>query len=87
MEKEGSFTIEFIDTILVELDGMAPRPEFKARDLRAFTEPMISRHFGEEVMDRLYDKVRDILVEDSKQGNILTRTGIAIVIELKKKNK
>ncbi|XVF83908.1 hypothetical protein PTKIN_Ptkin16aG0531900 [Pterospermum kingtungense] len=86
VDKEGSFTIEFMNTIVVELEGTWARPEYRATNLRAFTEPMISSQFGEEVMDKLYDKVRDILVEDSKQGDLLTRTGVSIVIELKKKS-
>ncbi|XVF24054.1 hypothetical protein REPUB_Repub13aG0093600 [Reevesia pubescens] len=84
VDKEGSFTIELIDTIVVEHGGIWLRPEAIARSLRAFTEPMISHLFGEEVMDKLYDKVTDILVEDSRQGSLSTR-GVSIVLELKKK--
>ena len=46
---------------------------------------LISHQFGEEVMDKLYDKVKDILVEDSKQGNLSSTRGVSIVLELKKK--
>ena len=85
VDKEGSFTTEFIDTIVVELGGMWSRPEYRTRNIRAYTEPIISHHFGEEVMDKLYDKVKDILAEDSKQGNLSSTRGVSIVLELKKK--
>ncbi|XVF83907.1 hypothetical protein PTKIN_Ptkin16aG0531800 [Pterospermum kingtungense] len=86
VDKEGSFTTEFLDTIVVELGGTWSRPETRIRNIRAFTEPMISSHFGEEVMDKLYGKVRDILVEDSRHGNQPT-SGVTLVLELKKKEK
>ncbi|KAK6227849.1 hypothetical protein SCA6_000189 [Theobroma cacao] len=84
VNKEGSFLTEFVDTIEVELEGIWTEPENRAKNLRSFTEPMISHQFGEEVMDKLYDKVKDILVEDCKQEKQSTR-GVSIVLELKKK--
>ncbi|XP_022764260.1 caffeine synthase 1-like [Durio zibethinus] len=78
VDKKGSFTI------VAERGSTWSRPEARARNLRAFTEPMISHQSGEEVMDKLYGKVIDILVlKDSKQGN--ETSGVGIVLELKKK--
>ncbi|XVE69371.1 hypothetical protein DITRI_Ditri09bG0146900 [Diplodiscus trichospermus] len=85
VDKEGSFTTEFVDTVMVEIEGKWSKPEYIAKNIRAFTEAMISHQFGEEVMDKLYDKVRDILVEDSELGKLST-SRVAIVLELKKKN-
>ncbi|XWS74840.1 hypothetical protein CRYUN_Cryun01aG0032400 [Craigia yunnanensis] len=87
IDQEGSFTTEFIDIIAVDsADITRSSPEYRAKNLRSFTEPIISYQFGEEVMDKLYNKVTEIIVEDSKQGKESTR-GVSIVLVLKRKNK
>ncbi|OMO76194.1 SAM dependent carboxyl methyltransferase [Corchorus olitorius] len=84
VKKEGSFTTEFMDIIVINtLDITRSTPEFRAKNLRAFTEPIISYQFGEEIMDKLYDKVKEIIVEDSKLGKESTM-GVSTIPVLKK---
>ncbi|XVF83911.1 hypothetical protein PTKIN_Ptkin16aG0532000 [Pterospermum kingtungense] len=85
VDHEGSFTTEFIDTVAIETgdQNVWSGPESRAKGIRAFTEPMVSQQFGEGVMNKLYDKVLEILVEDFKQGEQSTK-GVSIVVILKK---
>ena len=85
VDKEGSFTTEFIDTIAIETgdQNVWSGPESRAKGIRAFTEPMVSQQFVEGVVNKLYDKVSEILVEDFKQGKQSTK-GVSIVVILKK---
>ncbi|KAK6270657.1 hypothetical protein POUND7_007755 [Theobroma cacao] len=85
VEKEGSFTIEFIDTIKVEVGDAWASAESRAKNVRAFSEPWISHQFGEEIMDKLYEKVTQIVVEDYKLGKQTTMV-VNIVAVLKKKD-
>ncbi|OMO76252.1 SAM dependent carboxyl methyltransferase [Corchorus olitorius] len=81
VKKEGSFTTEFIDLIAINILDMTP--ESKAKTIRSFTESIISTQFGEEIMDKLYDKVTEIIVEDSKLGKEVTKR-VSNVVVLKK---
>ncbi|XVF24052.1 hypothetical protein REPUB_Repub13aG0093400 [Reevesia pubescens] len=85
VEKDGTFTIEFMETIEVELGDVWVNGELRAKNVRSFSEPMISHQFGEEIMDQLYDKVTKILVEDYMLGKQVTKN-ISIVAVLKKKD-
>ncbi|EOY17884.1 SAM dependent carboxyl methyltransferase - like 10 [Theobroma cacao] len=88
VDKEGSLTIEFIDTIELEIggpNGYWSSPESRIRGHRCFTEPLLSHQFGERLMDKLYDKATQILVEDYKHGKEATKNiGIAVVLKKKK---
>ncbi|XWS65877.1 hypothetical protein CRYUN_Cryun05aG0151300 [Craigia yunnanensis] len=63
--------------------GLALNQDLRAKGIRAFTEPMVSQQFGEGVMNKPYDKVSEILVEDFKLGKQSTK-GVSIVVVLKK---
>ncbi|XP_007009070.2 PREDICTED: probable caffeine synthase 2 [Theobroma cacao] len=88
VDKEGSLTIEFIDTIELEIggpNGYWSSPESRIRGHRCFTEPLLSHQFGERLMDKLYDRATQILVEDYKHGKEATKNiGIAVVLKKKK---
>ncbi|OMO76249.1 SAM dependent carboxyl methyltransferase [Corchorus olitorius] len=84
VKKEGSFTTEFIDLIAINtLDITRSTPESRANLIRSITESIISTQFGEEIMDKLYDNVTEIIVEDSKLGKEVTKR-VSIVAVLKK---
>ncbi|EOY11028.1 Uncharacterized protein TCM_026299 [Theobroma cacao] len=87
VDKEGSLTTEFIDTIAVVIGGQNGHwmsPESRIKGYRCFSEPILSHHFGEEMMDKLYDKATLILVEDFKHGKQATKIiNIAVVLKLK----
>ncbi|XWS56690.1 hypothetical protein CRYUN_Cryun09bG0107400 [Craigia yunnanensis] len=86
VDKEGSLTTEFIDTVAVEVGGQNvwSSPELRIKGYRCFTEPILSYQFGEEIMDKLFNKAEQILVEDYKQGKEATRS-VSVVVVLKKK--
>ncbi|OMO76195.1 SAM dependent carboxyl methyltransferase [Corchorus olitorius] len=86
IDEEDSLTTEFMDTIALEIGGQSfwPSPELRMKNFRSFSEPIVSNQFGEEVMDKLYNKATQILADDMKQGKDATKH-IAIVTVLKKK--
>ncbi|KAL7229083.1 hypothetical protein ACSBR2_007723 [Camellia fascicularis] len=71
VERQGSFKIENIDTIAVNNVGKGldngdvwVRGEIFGKRVRVFTESMISNQFGEEVLDKIYEKFTRIAVSD-----------------------
>ncbi|GKU92085.1 hypothetical protein SLEP1_g5860 [Rubroshorea leprosula] len=86
VEKEGSFTTVYLETATIETGGknVFPSPEVRAKAIRAFTEPMMSQQFGAEVMDKLYSKIEQMVVEDFKDGRE-SKKGISVVVALRKK--
>ncbi|KAF5959650.1 hypothetical protein HYC85_000859 [Camellia sinensis] len=69
VEREGSFTIKLMKAFSLdamdkqEKDVRAKVGKY-AKGIRSFTESMISNQFGDEVIDKLYDKFTHIVVED-----------------------
>ncbi|XVF24053.1 hypothetical protein REPUB_Repub13aG0093500 [Reevesia pubescens] len=86
VDKEGSMETEFIDTIAVEIGGknLWSSPELRIKGYRCFSESILAYQFGEEVMDKLFNKAEQILIEDYKKGNEATKN-VSIVVVLKKK--
>ncbi|KAL9255701.1 7-methylxanthine methyltransferase 1-like protein [Drosera capensis] len=87
VEEEGSFQVQFIETLVQETDdkneALKIRAEKRYKNIRAFTEPLLSHHFGEKIMDQLYDKVHVLVTEDfTKYG---TRKTVAVVLTLGRK--
>ena len=60
IEAQGSFDIiqleeiSYFGHVFKEFD-----PPLLTHSVRAFTEPLLVEHFGEEVMDKLFDKYRE----------------------------
>lgn len=67
VEKEGSFTMELLDKFVIEIgdENTWENVEKLSKNIRAFTESMISHHFGEEILDKLYDKFTQLSIQDS----------------------
>ncbi|CAN1835544.1 Probable jasmonic acid carboxyl methyltransferase 2 [Linum perenne] len=73
VEKEGSFSVDKIEAFEVEWDGgrdvtMETRGERVARTIRAVVESMIESHFGEEIIDELFNRYA-IIVDDYLSKN------------------
>ncbi|KAI8030473.1 putative caffeine synthase 2 [Camellia lanceoleosa] len=84
VEREGSFTIELMKAFSLdamdkqEKDARAKVGKY-AKGIRSFTESMISNQFGDEIIDKLYDKVTHIVVEDLAKESPKT-TSIILVL-------
>ncbi|XP_077238735.1 3,7-dimethylxanthine N-methyltransferase CkTbS-like [Tasmannia lanceolata] len=81
---EGSFSIEYIETFeLTHGDEMENDDrvygENVAKNIRSFTEPLISYHFGEEMLDKMYETFAHILVEDSAKERASTTSIITVL--------
>ncbi|KAK3230671.1 hypothetical protein Dsin_002552 [Dipteronia sinensis] len=88
VDKEGSFAIELLETYATEVGDKniwnGGAKDF-SQALRSLTEPMISHHFGIEIIDKLYDKVTDILVQDfATQIEPIKDTSLIVVLKRKK---
>lgn len=82
VEKEGSFTVVELETIMTEMlgAGVWPGPEGMAKLNRSVTEPIIAAQFGEDLMDKLYGRVSEIIASDWEQGCYgLTRSAGVVV--------
>ncbi|KAL5733078.1 hypothetical protein ACOSQ2_032770 [Xanthoceras sorbifolium] len=85
--KEGSFAVALLETYATEVGDKniwsGGAKDF-ANALRSLTEPMISHHFGLEIIDTLYDKVTDILIKDlATQSEPIKDTSLIIVLKRK----
>lgn len=90
VETEGSFTVESMETLAVDAGGGSAgedaweRGKKLANHTRSFTGSIVSHHFGEEVMDRLYgEKLAKLFGDDLSTREQMK--GISIVAMLTKK--
>ncbi|KAK9283861.1 hypothetical protein L1049_012115 [Liquidambar formosana] len=85
VEREGSFAIEKLEILEIavgddkEKDIWA-KGEKLAKNIRCFTESMIAHHFGEEILDQLFDKLTHIVVDDLAKES---RKTVSIIIVLR----
>ncbi|GAB4827554.1 hypothetical protein Ancab_034437 [Ancistrocladus abbreviatus] len=85
---EGSFEVQHMEILKLQADDLNiediwVRGEKLSKNLRCFTEPLLSHHFGGEIMDQLYDTLTAFIVDHySIQPTI---TAISIVAILKRK--
>ncbi|XP_027337722.1 jasmonate O-methyltransferase-like [Abrus precatorius] len=75
IEAEGSFTLEKLKTIKMDWDaniqedvddfvlGSKMRGEFISKYVRAGLEPLLSAEFGEDIMDELFSRFRNLLAQ------------------------
>ncbi|XP_031253752.1 probable caffeine synthase 2 [Pistacia vera] len=77
VDREGSFELEVLETFPIEMGDKSvwSSDEKFIKNLRSFTESMVSHHFGEEILDKLYDKFAQIVLQD-----LATRTEPSEVI-------
>ncbi|KAI8030471.1 putative caffeine synthase 2 [Camellia lanceoleosa] len=87
VERQGSFKIENIDTIAVNNVGKGldngdvwVRGEIFGKHVRVFTESMISNQFGEEVLDKIYEKSTRIALSDWVGTQSTGATTIVVVL-------
>ncbi|KAJ0101402.1 hypothetical protein Patl1_06552 [Pistacia atlantica] len=77
VDREGSFELEVLETFPIEMGDKSvwSSDEKFIKNLRSFTESMVSHHFGGEILDKLYDKFAQIVLQD-----LATRTEPSEVI-------
>ncbi|XP_059666386.1 probable caffeine synthase 4 [Cornus florida] len=83
VEEEGSFAIERLETFALEFlldkEEKETKGEKLGKDIRSFTESMISYQFGEEILEKLFQKLTHMVVEDSAKES-MNATSIIVVL-------
>nr|BAG84616.1 theobromine synthase [Camellia lutchuensis] len=84
VEREGSFTIDHMEGLELDNPHMQEKDKWVrgaklAKAVRAFTEPIISKQFGHEIMNKLYDKFTHIVVSELEAKKPKT-TSIILVL-------
>lgn len=74
MNKEGSFELEKLDMLEVDMewgneDGIS-YGKAVAKTIRAVQESMLASHFGEEILDKLFDTYGRIIDEEVAKEDI-----------------
>lgn len=66
VKKEGSFAIEVLETCTIEIGDKNAwdNAEKLSKNIRSFTESVISHQIGEEILDILFDKFTQITIQD-----------------------
>lgn len=75
VEKEGSFRLDRMEINAVPWDGVnggnknerAKTAEIMAKAVRADNESLIQRHFGPEIIDRLFQRFIEIIAADTRE--------------------
>ncbi|KAH7548210.1 hypothetical protein JRO89_XS14G0083700 [Xanthoceras sorbifolium] len=87
VDKEGSFAVDLMETFAIDIGDkdIWSDAETYANNVRSFTEPMISHHFGVDILEELYDKITELIVQDFAAQTEPDRI-INIVVVLKRKH-
>lgn len=82
IEKNGSFTIEKLESSKIDapLDARS-----RAMHLRAVTEGVIAKHFGSEIMDKLFQIFLQNAEENSNLFDSSSRKEATLILVLKRK--
>lgn len=82
IEKNGSFTIEKLESSKIDapLDARS-----RAMHLRAVTEGVIAKHFGSEIMDKLFQMFFQNAEENSNLFDSSSRKEATLILVLKRK--
>lgn len=66
VDREGSFELELLETFPIKEGDKSVwnSHEKYIKNLRSFTESMVSHHFGVEIVDKLYGKFAQIMLRD-----------------------
>lgn len=84
VKKEGSFAIEQLETMIMETGDIWSSVQDMVKSMRVFTEPLLAIQFGGgDVMDKVYDKVLEIVEPDWKQMSQLKKA-ISVLVVLRK---
>lgn len=76
IEKEGSFALDRLATIVLPWDGCnggvkcdrATTARNMGNAIRAVNESMIRNHFGDEIMDCLFQSFTEIMATDTREA-------------------
>ncbi|XP_012853182.1 PREDICTED: caffeine synthase 1-like, partial [Erythranthe guttata] len=79
VKEEGSFKLEYLEMFEKEMNLTSNVPVL-AKAVRAVQEPMVSHHFGEAVMDSLYDEYGRLLELKTAKQDICKFIDIALVL-------
>ncbi|GAB2285330.1 hypothetical protein Dimus_019784 [Dionaea muscipula] len=65
VEKEGSFSIEHVETVRLDvvmgLEEPWARAVNYASTVKSFTQSLVSHHFGQEISDKVYDRLPHVV--------------------------
>ncbi|XP_059666388.1 probable 7-methylxanthine methyltransferase PCS2 isoform X2 [Cornus florida] len=84
VEKEGSFAIEHLETFSFEIGDKQEKDTWSqgekfANSMRFYTESLISHHFGEEIVDKLFQKTTRLLVEELAKETIIAGSILVVL--------
>lgn len=85
VKNEGSFEIESVNTmahhVAHEIEDNWERAVFIGKFMRSFSESLISRHFGDEVLNSLYQKFTQLTFEYLANGELAEHYSIIILLK------
>ncbi|XP_021768967.1 caffeine synthase 1-like [Chenopodium quinoa] len=85
VHKEGSFVIENVNTmaqhVAHEIEDNSERAKVVSKFVRSFTESLISRHFGEDVLEPLYEKFTQFTCEHLAKGKPIEHHSVIILLK------
>ncbi|KAL7152909.1 hypothetical protein ABFS83_04G129700 [Erythranthe nasuta] len=79
VKEEGSFKLEYLEMFEKEMK-LTSNITVLAKAVRAVQEPMVSHHFGDAVMDSLYDEYGRLLELETAKQDICKFIDIALVL-------
>ncbi|CAH2076448.1 unnamed protein product [Thlaspi arvense] len=82
VKKEGSFELERLEMLQVDKEKSITYGKAVAKTVRAVQESMLAQHFGEEILDKLFDTYGRMIEEELAKEDIRT---ITFVLVLKRK--
>lgn len=66
IEKEGSFSIEYLDNFIYDLNDeehIKDRANFIAKSFRAVIEPLVASHFGQGIIEEIFNRHKAMILE------------------------
>ncbi|MCD9641736.1 hypothetical protein HAX54_028163 [Datura stramonium] len=87
VEKEGSFTIEVLETSEIHRNSCDDENYNMVQSFRSVAEPLLLSHFGHDDelnMDQVFDKYREIFTSDSKAKEKIMF--VNVIVSLSKRN-
>uniref|UniRef100_A0A803NCR3 Jasmonate O-methyltransferase n=1 Tax=Chenopodium quinoa TaxID=63459 RepID=A0A803NCR3_CHEQI len=85
VHNQGSFVIENVNTmaqhVAHEIEDNWERAKVISKFVRSFTESLISRHFGEDVLELLYEKFTQFTCEHLAKGKLIEHHSVIILLK------
>lgn len=79
VKKEGSFEIERLEMLEAEKEKENEYGKAVAKTVRAVQESMLVQHFGEEIMDKLFDTYGKIVDDELAKEDIRPITFVVVL--------